>query len=168
MRKDRALQGVAVLVGTLLLTACSRATTSEAPVLTNRAFAEQWVRDQFLASYLTCGDSYFADPYYGTVEEGTYEEMRGFVITIRERVLTSADRANGVEWEGSGEAGCEIYRFYLPDRAAWDLWRDCSPWSFTLRKQNGQWMYMSAEGYRMVAEVPTPALHGFTCSDIPH
>jgi len=111
-------------------------TGSEATRRTEELFAQQFTK---------CGDS-----YYGK-QLGSLFEYREVVFSVKEGVLTEADRKNGTEWKGYGSAKSRMMRFYDLSERKWSEWRSGSIMTgndgtiagYQMEKRGGKWLQNS-------------------------
>jgi hypothetical protein len=87
-------------------------------------------------------------------------EFRDISIRIKLRVLSDADRMNGIEWSGDGYLDSKTSRVLIGGK--WGPWRDGSILlnSQKMEKKNGQW------SFGLLADAPPP-LRTFECSELP-
>jgi len=60
--------------------------------------ATQELQKQFEKVFTKCGDSYYADKLFW----GGLGQFKGVTFSTQESTLNEADRANSVEWKGTG------------------------------------------------------------------
>ena len=115
-----------------------------APQMNLNAQAQEEAKKFWAARMVKCGDSF----YWKTSSRGIRPELieaKYFDFTVTSRLVTEADRLNGITWKGATQGRFSVYRYYKPNEG-WTRWFQGQSSSIGLassesfmERRNGQW-----------------------------
>ena len=174
---------ILVVVG-FLLVGCSSSNAQEAKKLietnwsmdttTRQSFAPSY-REEATIPIIRCGDSHYVLVKDLWSRDDRIYEFTDLTVSVKSDPITSADKANGIEWRGEAVAKCTLIRPFLCGglqnftNCSSVEWSDCAPITppmyALVKKSDGTWIMTPFVGSDFSCESFAPCLP-LSCTDV--